>query len=112
MGMFLKNRSIGFYYKNNINLYYLPKIFAENDIKKLNKIVETFYNILNKVIKLYKNDAEIIKLFGFDNNLENLIINSFDSLFPVPMSRIDKFLNEETGQFTFCEIKTQMEQAV
>lgn len=106
MGMFLKNSPIGFYYKNNINLYYLPKIFVENDIKKFNKIVETFYGILNKVIKLYKNDTEIRKLFDFDVDLEDLIINSFESSIPVPMSRIDMFFNEETGQFTFCEINT------
>ena len=33
-------------------------------------------------------------------------MNSFETDILVPMSRIDLFFNEETGQYKFCEINT------
>ena len=106
MGMFLKNSPIGFYYDKDINLYYLPKIFTKYDIDKFRNAIDTFYRILNKIILLYKTDANVRKLFSFDKNLEELILNSFEAESKVPMSRIDLFYNEESSQFKFCEINT------
>ena len=103
---YIKQSPMGFYYKDDVKLFYLPKVYIKNDIDKFKNIIETFYKILRKVIRLYKSNENIRKLFGFDKKLEGLILNSFSGDIVVPMSRIDLFYDESTSQFKFCEINT------
>lgn len=104
--MHVKKSPMGFYYKGDVKLFYLPKVYVKRDVEKFETTIETFYKILKKVISLYKRDENIRKLFGFDDKLEKLVLNSFDADIAVPMSRIDLFYDESTSQFKFCEINT------
>jgi len=82
---------------------FFPKIFDQTCLERLGCIAETTYGILQKVMDAYRTDAEYRKVFGFDPRMEALIClpKHYDSY--LPFGRIDLFLNEETGEATFCE---------
>lgn len=84
----------------------IPKLFNTEIIGHFEKIVQTTYGILTKVIHQYLIDEEYRKLFKFDPLLEKLILTpcGYDSLLPI--ARIDLFYNEENGSFKFCEFNT------
>lgn len=84
----------------------VPKLFTKEQSEKLKFIAEYTQNILVKTIKHYFEDENFRKKFMFDSELEKLILASSDMESVLPVSRIDIFFNEETGDFKFCEINT------
>lgn len=84
----------------------IPKIFSKEQWERLKYIAEFTHKILEKTIRRYKKDENFREKFGFDKELEQLILQEsyIDSLLPV--ERVDIFFNEETGDFKFCEINT------
>ena len=86
-----------------IKFGYLPKYFSEEGFAKLKEDLEHTWRILVRVIEEYLEHADYRKMFGFSPELEEMILNrpSYSSLLPV--CRLDLFLNEETGEFKFCE---------
>lgn len=91
---------------NYTRTLHIPKFYTQKDKKIFTSIVDTMYQIFSKVIKAYRNDEEIRKLFGFSKELEELILLKprYDSL--IPICRVDVFYDEKTKEFGFCEFNT------
>ena len=85
---------------------YIPKIFSKGEFKYLEEEINTLYGIFAKIINRYAEDDEYRKLFGFDERLEKLILNSDFNDNILPIARIDIFYNDETGEYKFCEFNT------
>lgn len=85
---------------------YVPKIFNTENTKYIKYIAETMVRIMRKVIEQYIKDEDYRGLFGFSAHLKELILNvpKYDNLLPI--ARVDIFLNEEDGNFQFCEFNT------
>lgn len=91
---------------NYTRTLHIPKFYTQKDKKIFTSIVDTMYQIFSKVIKAYRNDEEIRKIFGFSKELEELILLKprYDSL--IPICRVDIFYDEKTKEFGFCEFNT------
>ena len=86
-----------------IKFGYLPKYFSQEGFGKLKEDLEQAWRILVRVIEEYLDKADYRALFGFPPELEEMILHrpAYSTLLPV--CRLDIFLNEETGDFKFCE---------
>ena len=86
-----------------IKFGYLPKYFSREGFGKLKEDLEQAWRILVRVIEEYLDKADYRALFGFPPELEEMILHrpAYSTLLPV--CRLDIFLNEETGEFKFCE---------
>ena len=85
---------------------YMPKIFTKEEFEYLSGEIDTLYGIFGKIMRRYSEDAEYRKLFGFDERLEQLILQSDFNNYVLPIARIDIFYNDETGEYKFCEFNT------
>ena len=94
------------YHGRCVKALYIPKIYTETEEKLFQEIVETICGIFYKVMEEYRKNPEYRKLFGFEERLEQLILRKPTYECPLPIARIDIFLNEETGDFKFCEFNT------
>ena len=86
-----------------IKFGYLPKYFSQEGFVRLKEDLEHAWRILVRVIEEYLDKADYRALFGFPRELEEMILHrpAYSTLLPV--CRLDIFLNEETGEFKFCE---------
>ena len=86
-----------------IKFGYLPKYFSEEGFARLKGDLEHAWRILVRVIDRYLADPVYRGMFGFAPDLEEMILRrpAYSTLLPV--CRLDIFLNEETGDFKFCE---------
>ncbi len=94
------------YHGRCVRTLYIPKLFTLDEVALFEKLIDTLYGIFHKVMNKYSQDAEYRKLFGFDERLEKLILRETTYDCPLPIARIDIFLDEETGDFHFCEFNT------
>jgi len=85
---------------------YVPKLLNEQTVEVFKNTAETMASIMRKVIIEYRENKEYRKLFGFDKEVEELIIQ--DPLYEniLPVCRVDIFYNEKDGSFYFCELNT------
>ena len=86
-----------------IKFGYLPKYFSEEGFEKLKADLECAWRILVRVIEEYLDHADYRALFGFAPDLEEMILRRPAYRTLLPVCRLDIFLNEETGDFKFCE---------
>lgn len=84
----------------------IPKLFTREQTNRLKFIAEYTQNILVKTINQYKRNKNFREKFLFEPELEKLILTESDLEAVLPVSRIDVFFNEETGDFKLCEINT------
>ncbi len=86
-----------------IKFGYLPKYFTREGYSYIKREIEFCWQILVKVIRRYLDDEAYRKIFPFSKELEALIMKapSYETLLPI--CRLDIFLNEETGEYKFCE---------
>ncbi|MGN0291079.1 MAG: circularly permuted type 2 ATP-grasp protein [Lachnospiraceae bacterium] len=94
------------YHGRCVKALYVPKIYTEREEKLFDSLVTTICGIFYKVMQQYEKDENYRKLFGFEQELEELILRKPLYQVPIPIARIDIFLNEETGDFKFCEFNT------
>lgn len=94
------------YHGNYVRTCYMPKIFSEDEYSYFSEIIHTLYGIFDKIINKYFDDSEYRKKFGFDDNIEKLILRCDRKYLTIPIARIDIFYNEETKEFKFCEFNT------
>ena len=94
------------YHGRCVRTLYIPKLFTLNEVELFDGLIKTLYGIFYKVMDKYQKDAEYRKLFGFDERLEKLILRKPAYDCPLPIARIDIFLDEENGDFKFCEFNT------
>lgn len=102
---YIKN-STAQYHGRCVRTLYIPKLFTEKEVAAFEELIQTLYGIFYKVMEHYAADEDYRKLFGFDKRLEELILRRPAYACPLPIARIDIFLNEETGEFYFCEFNT------
>ena len=100
------NQSTAKYHGRCVSTLYVPKLFTEEDIDNFKQLVHELYEIFDKVILHYRTDENYRSLFGFSQELEELILRSPRYESRIPIARIDIFYNEETKAFKFCEFNT------
>ena len=94
------------YHGKTIYSLYVPKLLNEQTVEVFRQTAETMAGIMRKVIVEYRENEEYRALFGFDKEVEQLIIH--DPLYEnvLPVCRVDIFYNEADGSFYFCELNT------
>ena len=100
------NQSTAKYHNRVVGTLYVPKLFTHRQTRMFDRLIRELYGIFDKVIAHYVEDADYRALFGFPKELEELILQQPLYTRNIPMSRIDLFLNEQTGAFKFCEFNT------
>ena len=86
-----------------IKFGYLPKYFSQEGFARLKSDLEHAWRILTRVIGEYLDKPDYRALFGFSPELEEMILHRPAYRTLLPICRLDIFLNEETGDFKFCE---------
>ena len=94
------------YHGKTIYSLYVPKLLNEKTAEIFRQTAETMAGIMRKVIVEYRKNTEYRALFGFDKEVERMIIH--DPLYEnvLPVCRVDIFYNEADGSFRFCELNT------
>ena len=94
------------YHGKTIYSLYVPKLLNEKTVEVFRQTAETMAGIMRKVIVEYRENEAYRALFGFDKDVEQLIIH--DPLYEnvLPVCRVDIFYNEADGSFYFCELNT------
>ena len=94
------------YHGGPVQWSFVPKIFSRRDTGYLAWIAETMGTIMDKLTRRFAVDPELRAAFGFTPEIEALCLApvAYDS--QIPIARVDIFLNEETGDFQFCELNT------
>ena len=100
------NQSTAKYHNRVVGTLYVPKLFTHRQTRLFDRLIRELYGIFDQVIAHYIADADYRALFGFPKELEELILQQPLYTRNIPMSRIDLFLNEQTGEFKFCEFNT------
>lgn len=100
------NSSTALYHGEVVGMGYLPKLYDAYALDAFGEIVATTYSILDKMTRHFIADAEYRALFKLTPLMERLILlpNSYDC--SIPIARFDIFLDEERGNFKFCEFNT------
>lgn len=102
-------------YVNNSDIYahgtpvpfnYIPNLIDAKGVKFFEETCETIHTILCKIIRHYLDDPEYRKIFGYSKELDDLMLSRCDYDELLPLARFDLFLNEETGEYKFCEFNT------
>jgi glutathionylspermidine synthase len=91
------------YHGNAIKVLYFPKAFTGEGYALVKRAGETMWRILIRVMEEYYAHEDYRKLFGFPKVLEELILARPHYRCLLPICRLDMFLNEETGEFRYCE---------
>lgn len=94
------------YHGGPVQWSFIPKIFSLRDLGYLAWIAETMGRIMEKVTARFVEDPAFRARFSLDPAIERLAC--MPNAFPVhiPIARVDIFLDEETGDFKFCELNT------
>lgn len=94
------------YHGGPVQWSFIPKVFSRRDASYLAWIAQTMGSIMDKVTRAYERDPELRAAFGFSSDLEELTCAPVPYEERIPIARVDIFLNEETGDFKFCELNT------
>ena len=94
------------YHGGPIQWSFVPKIFSRRDLGYLAWAAETMGGIMDKVTRAFLERADVRARFGLDPRIEELACAPVAYATPIPIARVDIFLNEETGDFQFCELNT------
>jgi hypothetical protein len=83
-----------------------PKIVDERGLSILASAAETMGAILDKMCRRFLDDPAFRSRFDLPATLERyaLIPTGYERL--IPIARFDVFLDEDTGDFRFCEVTT------
>lgn len=84
----------------------VPKIFSLGDVNHLRMITNTMYTILEKTSAAYASDSAVRELYSFAPAIEAAVAARPAIGTQIPIARYDIFLNEQTGDFKFCELNT------
>lgn len=99
------NNSTAIYKNKVVNFLYQGLFFSEGDFKELELLLEGITDILNKVIRAYKENPGFRKLFPFSPLMEELILIETGYQVNFPMGRFDIFY-KDNGEHIFCELNT------
>ena len=96
----------GLYHGGPLAWSFVPKIFSVRDTGYLAWIAETMGRIMDKLTARYLVDERLRALFAFPSELEAATLAPVPYEQLIPIARVDIFLDEETGDFKFCELNT------
>jgi hypothetical protein len=82
---------------------YVPKIYSETDVDTFKSALSGMMDVVDRTIGLYRSEASVRNMFGFDARLEELILLPHDYEVSVPMGRFDIFYYGP-GDYKFCEL--------
>ena len=94
------------YHGGPVQWSFVPKVFSRRDLGYLAWIAETMGTIMDKLTRRFAVDAELRAAFEFTPEIEELCLAPVAYESQIPIARVDIFLNEETGDFQFCELNT------
>ena len=94
------------YHGGPVQWSFVPKIFSQRDLGYLAWIAETMGTIMDKLTRRFAVDPVLRAKFGFTPQIEELCLAPVAYDAQIPIARVDIFLNEETGDFQFCELNT------
>lgn len=94
------------YHGGPVQWSFVPKVFSHRDLSYLAWIAETMGGIMEKLTRQFADDLELRAAFGFTSEIEDLCLAPVAYESQIPIARVDIFLNEETGDFQFCELNT------
>ena len=96
-------QSTAIYHGVVVDSSFMPRLYNKETLDTFTYVSETSHRILTKVMRAYLANPEYRKIFDFDQRLVDLILlpRNYDAL--LPFARVDLFLDEETGDMTFCE---------
>lgn len=94
------------YHGGPVQWSFYPKVFSRRDVERLAGIAETMGSIMDKVTRRFAHDAALRAKFGLDPAIEELAFAPVAYDTQIPIARVDIFLDEETGDFMFCELNT------
>ena len=83
---------------------FTPKLFTVEGERLLADAAETMYRIMAKTLRAYRSDPAVRAAFGLPADVERLCLIEDHFPCPVPVARVDVFLNEDTGEYWFCEL--------
>lgn len=94
-------------YKQEVtDFLYVPKLYTARETDRFQEIASMTSAIFEKIIAHYLKDPDYRKHFGFQQELEELILIDPGYACAIPIIRIDIFYDEDTGDFKFCEFNT------
>ena len=67
---------------------------------------ERMYGIMDKVTRAFCSDASVRAWFRMDQAFADLCAMDAGYDCQIPLARVDIFLDEDTGSYTFCELNT------
>ena len=94
------------YHGGAIQWSFVPKVFSRRDAGYLAWVAETMGRIMDKVTRAFLERADVRAAFALDPRIEELALAPVPYETLIPIARVDIFLNEETGDFQFCELNT------
>ncbi len=94
------------YHGGPLSWDFVPKVFDAPARELLRDAAETMYGIMDSITRRCMEDDALLARFRFPAALERLVRMPSNYDCPVPISRVDIFLNEETGDYWFCEVNT------
>lgn len=94
------------YHGGPVQWSFIPKVFSRRDLGYLAWIAETMGRIMDKVTRRFADDPDFRSAFDLDPRIEALACLPSAFATQIPIARVDIFLNEQTGQFKFCELNT------
>ncbi|RDU24738.1 glutathionylspermidine synthase family protein [Anaerosacchariphilus polymeriproducens] len=101
--LYYLDKSTAKYKGETIYSLYMAKAFPDDVVDYLKEASEIMYGLLKKVMNEYIEKEDYRKLFGFQQELEELILDVPPYQNILPIARLDIFLNEKDLSFKFCE---------
>ena len=98
-------KSNAVYKGKQLPFLYYPSIYSEDDVNVFEDLTKSIFDIVNKSIEIYINHPEVRPVWGFDPQLEELILIPHRFKANVPMGRFDFFYYPD-GHYKFCELNT------
>ena len=83
-----------------------PKIFDKDMTALLKEAAERMYGIMDKVTRAFCSDASVRAWFRMDPAFADLCAMDAGYNCQIPLARVDIFLDEDAGSYTFCELNT------
>lgn len=83
-----------------------PKIFDRSQIALLKYASETMFGIMEATVHAFLRNKRIRDFFGLKDEDAPLVLVPPQNECPIPLARVDIFLNEQTNEFWFCETNT------
>lgn len=85
---------------------FVPRLYGAETRALFTDATNMISSILGKAMDRFVSDERYRSLFGFGDRIVELALAPRDYASHIPIARFDLFLNEETGEWHFCEFNT------